>query len=231
MNRIKKFLFDENGIYRIVFSVCIVVMAIVTVVITDSNPNENAEVSHESVETNKRYEFTDEEVKKVIDSLKTDATDIETSSSANDSENTTTAIKKQYSFVQPVYGTLAKSFSINEPLYSSTLDDWRIHRGIDIACPLDSEVTSSEEGLVTEIGHDINLGNYVVVKSGDYTCKYASLSTDIKVYEGQYIYKGQAISYVSDSCVSEICDDIHLHFEMTYNGDYVDPCIYMTVGQ
>ncbi|MBO5370408.1 MAG: hypothetical protein J6B23_07010, partial [Clostridia bacterium] len=72
MNRIKKFLFDENGIYRIVFSVCIVVMAIVTVVITDSNPNENAEVSHESVETNKRYEFTDEEVKKVIDSLKSD---------------------------------------------------------------------------------------------------------------------------------------------------------------
>ena len=126
-------------------------------------------------------------------------------------------------FISPVNGTIIKPFSKNELVYSNTMDDWRTHLGIDISCPYGTEVISSEGGEVKNVEYDINYGNTVTVECGEYTLVYTSLSTDVYVNKGDRITKGTAIGKTSDSCISEICDEPHFHFEVIKNGEHIDP--------
>ena len=46
------------------------------------------------------------------------------------------------------------------------------------------------------------------------------------VSEGQKIEKGQLLGSVGDNAPFEIADEPHLHFEMTLNGENVNPALY-----
>jgi len=126
-------------------------------------------------------------------------------------------------FISPVNGTIIKPFSKSELIYSNTMDDWRTHMGIDISCPYGTEVLSSEDGEVKNVDYNINYGNTVSVECGEYTLVYTSLSTDVYVNKGDRIKKGTVIGKTSDSCISEICDEPHLHFEVIKNGEHINP--------
>ena len=127
------------------------------------------------------------------------------------------------SFAPPVWGKISKKFSDNMPLYSKTMDDWRIHVGVDILCPLGSDIFSAGDGVVADIGYDINLGDYITVESNEFATRYASVVPDELVTIGTTVSKGQKLGILADSCVSEICDESHLHFEMKKDGIYIDP--------
>lgn len=131
--------------------------------------------------------------------------------------------QQEWNFIKPVDGGILKPFSNDELLYSETMDDWRIHSGIDISCNFGTPVLSVENGIVTDISHDINYGNTVTIQSGEYEHIYSSLSSDISVKKGQKINRGDTVGVSSDSCMSEICDDPHIHFEMKKNGVYINP--------
>jgi len=133
----------------------------------------------------------------------------------------------ELSFGVPYNGEVLKLFSPNELIYSKTMDDWRIHTGIDIACPYGSDIKSVERGIVKDINYDINYGNTVTVETDEYTLVYTSLSSDILVSKGQKLSKGDIIAKSSDTCMSEICDEPHIHFEMKQNGEYVNPLHYL----
>ncbi len=130
-------------------------------------------------------------------------------------------------FQKMVDGTIIKPYSPDEPVYSETMDDWRIHNGVDIACPLDTDIRSAERGVVKSVKYDINYGNTVTVESDEYTLIYSSLSAETIVSVGESISKGQLIGKSSDSCMIEICDEPHIHFEMKKNNLYVDPMEYI----
>jgi len=158
-------------------------------------------------------------------------TDTEFVSTANKSdvpaEPEIKEVLPELKFKVPVDGAVIKPFSQHELIYSETMDDWRIHNGIDLACQYGTEVVSAERGVVKKVSHDINLGNVVTVEVDEYELIYASLSADIPVAEGQSLKKGDLIGKTSDSCMMEICDEPHLHFEMKKNGSYVDPLDYV----
>ncbi|MBQ6893967.1 MAG: M23 family metallopeptidase [Clostridia bacterium] len=126
-------------------------------------------------------------------------------------------------FITPVNGAIVKPFSKTELAYSRTMDDWRTHLGVDIACPYGTEVIASEAGEVKEIEYNINFGTTVTVESGEYILKYTSLSSDVYVSVGDKLTKGTIIGKTSDSCISEICDEPHFHFEVIKNGEHIDP--------
>jgi murein DD-endopeptidase MepM/ murein hydrolase activator NlpD len=126
-------------------------------------------------------------------------------------------------FITPVTGAIVKPFSKTELAYSRTMDDWRTHLGIDIACPYGTEVIASEAGEVKEVEYNINFGTTVSVESGEYILKYTSLSSDVYVSVGDKLTKGTIIGKTSDSCISEICDEPHFHFEVIKNGEHIDP--------
>lgn len=131
--------------------------------------------------------------------------------------------KTTYEFVKPVDGGISKPFSPQSLIFSETMDDWRTHNGIDILCPLDTKIVSAESGIVKAVYSDINYGYTVVIQTGEYQHIYSSLSSDINLTEGQNINKGEVIGTTSDTCMSEICDEPHLHFEMKNNDVYVNP--------
>jgi len=142
---------------------------------------------------------------------------------ANNNTQNSDQINEVYEFSKPVDGGIIKPFSPDELIYSETMDDWRTHMGVDISCPYGTQITSSEKGTVVDVFYDINFGNTVIIRSGEYEHIYSSLSADVFVEKGQNVNKGDIIGFSSDTCISEICDDPHIHFEIKKNGIYVDP--------
>jgi murein DD-endopeptidase MepM/ murein hydrolase activator NlpD len=51
--------------------------------------------------------------------------------------------------------------------------------------------------------------------------------THYVVYAGQQVAQGQVIGYVGRS---GIASGDHLHFGISYNGVYVNPCAYVALG-
>ncbi len=97
------------------------------------------------------------------------------------------------------------------------------HRGIDISCPMSSEVVAAAAGTVIYTGYLGNGGNCVIVDHGGglSTC-YFHLSGFL-VNVGDNVAAGQAIALSGNTGVST---GPHLHFAVRENGEYVNPLKY-----
>ena len=133
-------------------------------------------------------------------------------------------------FVSPVVGNITKGHSIDTPVFSDTLNEWRVHTGIDISADEGSNVYASAKGVVIRVYNDPFLGNTVEVShEGGIVSVYSNLSpTDIKVKEGDNVTSGALIGKVGDSSLSELADESHLHFAIKVNGVSVNPLDYIS---
>lgn len=217
-----------KGMYKVAFTLCIFVLCIITVVIT-GNYEKSAttdlkieDFENETVipsENIEEYEKSKEAKESIISEKNNEI-----------SEDVSEVVEYIPDFIPPVPGDVLKDFSGTIPIYNKTMDDWRIHTGIDILCPYGTAVTASEKGTVTDVGYDMLWGNYVEVSLNDFILRYTSLESGIMHMVGDEVRKGDIIGYLSDSCVSEICDEPHFHFEMKKSGEYVDPGEYIYKG-
>lgn len=133
-------------------------------------------------------------------------------------------------YIWPCSGSVIKEFSVSMPLYSKTLDDWRIHPGIDISCPEGEKVCAVAGGLVVNAYNDLKMGFTVCIDHGNnVTSVYSNLCENVNVYAGQNIKKGDVISTVGNTALFESGDDSHLHFEMQNNGKCVNPLDYLSL--
>lgn len=121
-------------------------------------------------------------------------------------------------------GKISLGYSGNELVYSKTLDQFAVHRGIDFEAPADSQVVAVLGGTVTRVYEDDKLGTTIEITHKDgYMTRYCSLSTDKMVEEGDVVEAGQVISGVGNTSLFEVLDGPHLHFEVWKNGQPVDP--------
>lgn len=157
-----------------------------------------------------------------------------TKSSSNTSSSTTSTSTQvveeteEITFSWPVEGELLKAFSVDNLLYSSTLDEWVTHNGIDIKADKTSVVKASADGTVKSIKNDPRYGLTVVIDHADnYRTVYSNLLTAEFVVEGETITQGQTIGTVGNTATFEIADESHLHFELLKDSEYVDPTIYL----
>lgn len=126
-------------------------------------------------------------------------------------------------FVMPVAGNIIKSFDNITLQYSATLNDMRLHEGIDISADVGSPVKSAGDGTVTEIYKDSSYGYTVVIDHGnDTVAKYCGLSENISVQSGGTVNAGTEIGTVGEIPI-ESADASHFHFEMFKNGKAVSP--------
>ncbi|ADQ18852.1 M23 family metallopeptidase [Leadbetterella byssophila] len=96
----------------------------------------------------------------------------------------------------------------------------KFHRGIDLQGKNGEVVISSGEGLVTETGHDENLGNFVRIKHKyGFESLYGHLSK-ITAKKGQRVEKGTKIGLVGST--GKVTGP-HLHYTLKKNGQYLDP--------
>jgi len=125
-------------------------------------------------------------------------------------------------------GVIAKGYSGDELIYNATLDQYVVHQGIDIEAAPDTPVTAVKGGTVTKVYNDDKLGITIEISHGSgYVTRYASLSTDRMVEEGDVVKAGDVISGVGITALFESSDPPHLHFEVLQDGIPIDPAQYV----
>ena len=133
-------------------------------------------------------------------------------------------------FVSPAVGTVTKSHSTTVPVFSETLDEWRIHTGLDISTEDGAAVVAVEAGEVTAVYNHPMHGVTVEIKHSDtHKSVYRNLDGEkVSVKVGDSVKRGDVIACVGDTTVIETADEPHLHFELMVNGASVNPLDYFT---
>lgn len=191
---------------------------------TNSNINENKE--------NKTNNETKQNNTKVaINTSKAEEKNSKNENSEKDSqnqENAETKETKDPSFAKPVEGEKQKDYSKDNLVYSSTLQEWTVHNGIDFSAEKTDVVKASADGKIKSIKNDPRYGLTVVIEhENGFETIYSSLLTAEFVTVGEEVKQGQTIATVGNTATFEIADNTHLHFEMKQNGENVDPNIYL----
>jgi len=121
---------------------------------------------------------------------------------------------------RPVTGEVIQAFGWS---YSTTLDEWVYHPGVDIQCPEGSPVLAASSGRVLEVRDDGKMGFTVTVAvSQEERHLYAGLQPS-SLSPGQDIEAGTVLGKVGPSPLAESALAPHLHFEIRVNGEPVDP--------
>lgn len=126
----------------------------------------------------------------------------------------------------PANGVIVKDHDLLNAVYSATMNDYRVHKGVDIECELGESVVSCADGVVKSAGTDPFMGVCVIIDHGDgLTSVYKNLSAELapEIKEGASVSEGQVIGTVGESAIIEIADEPHLHFELELNGQCIDP--------
>lgn len=132
-------------------------------------------------------------------------------------------------FTLPVSGLLMKAHDASTQVFSNTMQDYRVHLGVDIATEMGATVVAAADGTVMQVWEDVKMGHCVAVKHGGDACTiYKNLAETLPdtVKEGAEIKAGETLGYVGESAMVEIAEEPHLHFEMTVGGLAVDPLEY-----
>lgn len=146
----------------------------------------------------------------------------------NSTANKTTEKVKDPEFKMPVTGEIIKEFANNKLVYSSTLDVWSTHNGIDIKADATTVVKASADGKITSIKNDPRYGLSVTVEHvNGYKTVYANLLSTEFVVEGETVKQGQSLGTVGSSAAFEISDEPHLHFELLKDNEQQDPELYL----
>lgn len=154
-----------------------------------------------------------------------------------ETEKETTAedvIGKLPAFELPASGTLGQKHSAEVQVFSNTMQDYRVHLGVDITTNEGAPVYAAADGVVSQIWDDEMMGKSVAVKhSGDCYTIYKNLSDTLAegIEAGAQVRSGQLIGSVGESAMIEIAEEPHLHFEMTVGGLQVDPMDYLDGAQ
>lgn len=135
---------------------------------------------------------------------------------------------KNISFIKPADGEIVKDYSKDNLVYSSTLEEWTTHLGIDIAMQKTDVVKAVADGKVKSIKNDPRYGLTIVIEhQNGFESIYSSLLTAEFITVGEEIKQGSTIATVGNTATFEIADTTHLHFEMKKDGQTVDPNIYI----
>ena len=196
--------------------------------VPNSTEDETQEIQSASSEISKTIEEAkkDEENKEEEKNNQTVATDIEETTTEVEEPKETP--KKELVFAYPIEGEKTREFSMENLIYSETLEEWTTHQGLDIKADRTTVVKAAETGTVVAIKNDPRYGLTVIIEhENGFKTVYSNLLTTEFVTEDEKVEKGQSIGTVGNSAVFEIADEPHLHFEMIKDGEYVDPTVYL----
>ncbi len=99
-----------------------------------------------------------------------------------------------------------------------------IHKGVDIAGQMGSEVLAVATGVVTRAGPVSGYGNLIEINHGNgYATRYAH-NEEVLVAVGDTVTRGQPVALMGSTGRST---GPHVHFEVLRNGQQVDPLSFI----
>lgn len=213
--KLRSFSISRTALVTIV-TVIIVATAIIAITVAANRANRNKLPSD-----NKESVSSSEESKK-SESVGADPAD---------SEPSQPVVNPLPNFSLPATGVLSLKHDPELQVYSSTMNDYRVHLGIDITTTEGAPVYASADGKVEKIWEDPLMGHCIAIShSGDAVTVYKNMSKLFAdgIKEGAKVKEGQLVGAVGDSAMVEVAAEPHLHFEMTVAGVEVDPLKYFT---
>ncbi len=132
-------------------------------------------------------------------------------------------------YTLPVAGDVTKEFSKDVLVYSATMNDYRVHNGVDLAAAVGTPVKAFTDGVILEIGEDPLMGYTIVIDHGnELTSKYQNLAEAVPdgITVGAAVREGDVIGGVGESNLIECAEEPHLHFEVMLAGSPIDPMEY-----
>ena len=218
---------DENLRRSYILTAVALCLAVIIITVTAivANRSKDNELP-ETKETEKSTVKLDE-TEKPTDTEKPTETEKQTQKpSGNGSTNVSSGLP---AFSLPVSGTLTNKHDPELQVFSPTMQDYRVHLGVDIQTAENAPVYAAADGTVSKIWVDTLMGYCVAVKhSGNCVTVYKNLSATLPegIAEGVAVRSGQLIATVGNSAMVEVADEPHLHFEMTVSDLAVDPLEY-----
>lgn len=241
----RKTFFDRKNltVLGIAASVVIVFAVVMTKLVpTDVNQSDRSAFDSEAWKSSVReveQSYADSGLTAVYNQDKSkateDGTDSDTDNKTLSDENKTAENGEEttnrtvnITFSAPVNGEILKDYSGEELVYSETMRDWRCHGGVDFAADEGNEVVCVADGTVEAISDDGMYGRCVVViHNGGLRSIYSNLADGSEVSVGDNVLQGGIIGKVGSTAVAEATEGSHLHFEVSLNGETVDPHNYL----
>jgi len=134
----------------------------------------------------------------------------------------------KYDVVGPVYGKVSSGFGMRTDPFTGKP---AFHSGLDIAADMGTPVYAVQDGIVTYSGVKGGYGNCVILDhyypDVPQIPRLQTLyghNSQLLVHVGDRVQRGQVIAYVGSTGRS---NGPHLHFEVSYNGMYVNPMDYL----
>lgn len=98
--------------------------------------------------------------------------------------------------------------------------EYKFHKGVDIPAPDNTNIMSSDDGIVIFSGSQSGYGNIVKIKHFDDKITVYAHNTSNLVKEGDVVKKGQVIAKVGSTGNST---GSHVHFEVIINEENINP--------
>ena len=155
------------------------------------------------------------------------------SSSSEQEQPNTNVVAGKVTFVSPMTaGNIIKEWSADIPVFSNTMEDYRLHLGVDISAATGTPVYAVADGTVESVEFHPMMGQTVVITHANgYKSVYQNMQTSVPsgIQAGAAVKAGDAIGSVGDTALIEISEDPHLHFELYKDDVCENPLAHFTV--
>lgn len=153
-------------------------------------------------------------------------------SATNEVEETQPTNADVVAFTSPVLNpTILKGYSDTELQYNKTLNVWELHKAIDFAADVGTDVLAVYDGIVTKVTTNLLDGTVIEIDHGNgLKTTYGSLNSNTQVKVGDSVKQGDAIGKASNTATSEVSESGEVHFEVWKDGNLVDPASYLDIS-
>ena len=123
--------------------------------------------------------------------------------------------KLQQDFLQPpVTGLISLNFTPNLK-----------HFGVDILAPSNTPIKAIKDGFVISSGWNLETGNTLGIQHADNMVSFYKHNSALLKEVGAHVKAGEAVAIIGNT--GTLSDGPHLHFELWYNGNPVNPLDYI----
>lgn len=131
---------------------------------------------------------------------------------------------KDDSFLLPAAGEIGLGFSDDKLVFSSTLEEWIVHNGIDILNDKGTLVYATKDGKIEKMYEDIKYGYTIIISHDEgYVTKYSGIDKNDDLKVGDSVKRGDLLSKISEPRGFEMDEGSHLHFEVLKDGVNIKP--------
>ena len=138
-------------------------------------------------------------------------------------EEESLSFSEEEQLLWPVVGNVLINYSMDKPVYFSTLEQYKFHPAIVIQSTEGQNVMAAARGRISKIEKTEELGNVITMDIGsDYEISYGQLD-NIQVKEGDLVEKGTYIADVAIPTKYYSVEGVNLYLALKKNGVPVNP--------